>query len=196
MCPRAIYRTTVNNGSIREYTHRVGGNRKSYNQSTNADQISIETVFSIAIFCQCADKWQSKILFLNIFDLHSSIVLAFSIAAYPVWYSTVLEDLDKTCRSRTILMRKIVIIFLSISLNLCFWCSKELSHWDSSFEYPQHMFWLRNMNYDFQLHPYLKAFVAGGNFCCLLISFSNSLDPDQVRQNVSRDLDPKGLTLW
>ena len=30
------------------------------------------------------DKWQSKTLFLLIFDLRSSIVLAFSIAAYPV----------------------------------------------------------------------------------------------------------------
>ena len=40
--------------------------------------------------------------------------------------------------------RKIVIIFLSISLNLCFVCLKELSHLDDSFEYPQHRFWLRN----------------------------------------------------
>ena len=37
-------------------------------------------------------------------------------------------------------LRKIVIIFLSISLNMCFGCSKELSHQDGSFEYPQHMF--------------------------------------------------------
>ena len=27
---------------------------------------------------------------------------------------------------------------------MCFWCSKEPSHRDGSFEYPQHMFWLRN----------------------------------------------------
>ena len=27
---------------------------------------------------------------------------------------------------------------------MCFGCSKEPSQWDSSFEYPQHMFWLRN----------------------------------------------------
>ena len=40
--------------------------------------------------------------------------------------------------------RKIVIILLSISLNMCFGCSKESSHWDGSFEYPQHMLWLRN----------------------------------------------------
>ena len=30
------------------------------------------------------DKWQSKTLFPTIFDLRSSIVLTFSIAAYPV----------------------------------------------------------------------------------------------------------------
>ena len=39
---------------------------------------------------------------------------------------------------------KIVNILLSISFNMCFGCSKELSHWDGSFENPQHMFQLRN----------------------------------------------------
>ena len=39
--------------------------------------------------------------------------------------------------------RKIAIIFLSISLNMCFGCLREPSHCESSFEYPQHMFWLR-----------------------------------------------------
>ena len=34
----------------------------------------------------------------------------------------------------------VIIIFLSISLNMCFGCSKEPSHRDGSFEYPQHMF--------------------------------------------------------
>ena len=42
-------------------------------------------MFLIAICCQCGDKWLSKTLFLTIFDLRSSIVLAFSITAYPVW---------------------------------------------------------------------------------------------------------------
>ena len=45
----------------------------------------------------------------------------------------------------------IAIIFLSISLNMCFGCSKEPSHRDGSFEYPQHMFWLRNKKNNFQL---------------------------------------------
>ena len=47
--------------------------------------------------------------------------------------------------------RKIVNIFLPISFKICFGCSKirfgcskEPSHWDGSFEYPQHMFWLTN----------------------------------------------------
>ena len=34
--------------------------------------------------------------------------------------------------------------FLSTNFNMCFGCSKERSHWDGSFEYPQHMFCLRN----------------------------------------------------
>ena len=33
---------------------------------------------------------------------------------------------------------KIAVIFLSISLNMCFGFSKEPSHRDGSFEYPQH----------------------------------------------------------
>ena len=40
-------------------------------------------------------------------------------------------------------------IFLPISLNICFRCPKEPSHWDRSFEYPQHMFWLRNEKNNF-----------------------------------------------
>ena len=45
---------------------------------------SLETVFTIAICRKMGDKWQSKTRFLAIFDLRSSIILTFSIAAYPV----------------------------------------------------------------------------------------------------------------
>ena len=39
-------------------------------------------------------------------------------------------------------------------------------------------------------------FHARGNFCCLLITFANSLDPDQdQQQNVGPDLDRHSLTL-
>ena len=48
-------------------------------------------------------------------------------------------------------LRKIAIIFLSISLNMCFGCSKEPSHQYGSFEYPKHMFWLRNEKNNFKL---------------------------------------------
>ena len=42
-------------------------------------------------------------------------------------------------------------IFLPINLNMCFGCSKEPSHGDGSFEYPQHMFnlWLKNKKINF-----------------------------------------------
>ena len=52
---------------------------------------------------------------------------------------------------------KIVIIFIPINLNICFGCSKEPSYWDGSFEYPQHMFWLRNKEKSFQY-----ALLSGG----------------------------------
>ena len=55
------------------YTHRVGGNRERSSQSTNADQKSIETVFSIVICRQSGDKCQLKTLFLTIFYLGSWI---------------------------------------------------------------------------------------------------------------------------
>ena len=48
-------------------------------------------------------------------------------------------------------LHKIEIIFLSINKNMCFGCSKEPSRRDSSFEYPQHTFWLRNKKNNFQL---------------------------------------------
>ena len=35
---------------------------------------------------------------------------------------------------------------------------------------------------------------ASGNFCHLLITFANNLDPDQARQNVRPDLDPNCLS--
>ena len=40
--------------------------------------------------------------------------------------------------------RKIVNIFLPISINICLGCSKEPSHRDGSFNWPQRMFGLRN----------------------------------------------------
>ena len=43
---------------------------------------------------------------------------------------------------------------------------------------------------------WFNSFPASGNFCPLLITFANSLDPDQAWQNVGPDMDPNCLTLW
>ena len=51
--------------------------------------------------------------------------------------------------------RKIATIFLPSNLNICYCCSTEPYHWDCSFEYPQHMFWLRNKKIG--THIYLGA---------------------------------------
>ena len=71
-------------------SHWIGSNRKNSLQSTNRDQKLLETVFSMAICHQLGDKWQSKTMFLRIFDLSSSIVLTFSIVAYLVYVSVIL----------------------------------------------------------------------------------------------------------
>ena len=41
-----------------------------------------------------------------------------------------------------------------------------------------------------------NSFLTSGDFCRLLITFANSLDPDQDQQNVGPDLGPNCLTLW
>ena len=40
----------------------------------------------------------------------------------------------------------------------------------------------------------VNSFHASGDFCCLLITFANSLDPDQDPHHVGPDLDPNYLT--
>ena len=41
----------------------------------------------------------------------------------------------------------------------------------------------------------LELILANSDFHCLLITFANSLGPDQDQQNVSPDLDPNRLML-
>ena len=69
-----------------ETSHRIGGNRKRsyYNHRIDGSKIARNSVFDGHICRQSADKWQLKTLFLTIFDLHSSIVLTFSIAAISI----------------------------------------------------------------------------------------------------------------
>ena len=59
---------------------------------------------------------------------------------------------------RIVCAPKIAFNSLPINFKMCFGCSKEPSHWDGSFEYPQHMFCLRNKKiWLFSTHSYLKA---------------------------------------
>ena len=76
-------------------SHRVGGNRKRSKQSTNADQKSIETVFSIVICRLLGDKLAIENSVSNDFYLRSSIVFAFSIAVFPVWYQALRHNIRK-----------------------------------------------------------------------------------------------------
>ena len=63
-----------------------------------------------------------------------------------------IEYLQLKVKINNIFKHKTVNIFLPISHKICFGCSQEPSHWDGSFEYPQHMFWLRNKKINFSVH--------------------------------------------
>ena len=51
-----------------------------------------------------------------------------------------------------ILSIKLDFFSYSAVLTYVFGCSKEPSHWEGSFEYPQHMFWMRNKKNSVLLH--------------------------------------------
>ena len=53
---------------------------------------------------------------------------------------------------------------------MCFGCSKEPSHLDVSFKYPQHMFWFRNKNNNFQLHTLIRD-ANQSDFCGIILIF-------------------------
>ena len=80
----------------------------------------------------------------------------------PLYHGNYHGELEITCTTIGPVKqkkRKIAIIFLhvSISLNMCFGCSKEPSHRYGSYEYPQHMFWLRNKKNNFQLRTLIRG---------------------------------------
>ena len=61
---------------------------------------------------------------------------------------------------------------------MCFGCSKEPSHGDASFEYPQHMFWLRNKKNNFS-YALLSGGLYLGWISQMLVKIGNREDPDQ-----------------
>ena len=68
------------------------------------------------------------------------------------------------CLKETKYLSVKLIIFLPNSFNICFGCSKVPSHWDGSFEYPQHVFWLRKKKINFSVHTLILV-----NFACLFV---------------------------
>ena len=72
---------------------------------------------------------------------------------YAAFKMTLFQKLNSylKCGYYKLFQRIIAIIFLSIKLNMCLGCSKEPYHRGGTFEYPQHMFWLRNTKNIFQL---------------------------------------------
>ena len=67
--------------------------------------------------------------------------------------SSTINEVPSKGMITNIFQRTVVIIFLPISFNICFGCSKELFYEDGTFEHPQHMFWLRNKKFNFLLQP-------------------------------------------
>ena len=70
--------------------------------------------------------------------------------------------------------------------HLCLYEIGFLPMWETCTSHDYVTFWNNSLN----------SFPASGNFCRLLITFANSLDPDQALHLVGPDLDPNCLTLW
>ena len=68
---------------------------------------------------------------------------------------------------------------------MSFGCSKEPSHPNGSFEYPQHMFWLRNKKNNFLLHTLIwepalgleLGIISNFRYTCILVIEHNACPP-------------------
>ena len=75
------------------------------------------------------------------------------------------HSVSKGQLSKKIKQRKITIIFLSISLNMCFKCSKEPSHRDGSFEH-------HNICFDWEIRKIIFSYVLlSGGLCTRTMTF-------------------------
>ena len=96
---------------------------------------------------------------LSNYNLNSFLIHQASYSKGYQWYlmlREVLGSIRKIGRYPIKVSEVLVYIFLTISFNMFFGCSKEPYHWDSSFEYPQHMFWSKNKKFVFLLHTFNK----------------------------------------
>ena len=82
--------------------------------------------------------------------LYSEVCFGFNGYCNGLWNFFFLKTYDEINKN---VECKMVNIFLPMVLNICFGCSNEPSHLDGSFEYQQHMFWLRNMKLNLFTQP-------------------------------------------
>ena len=85
-------------------------------------------------------------------------------------------------------------IFFLFCLEIGFDISWKLSPKETICMKCQSLFSGKNKKKYFKI-SLLKFFPASGKLCRFLITFANSLDPDQAPQNIGPDLDPSCLTL-
>ena len=64
---------------------------------------------------------------------------------------------------------------------MCFGCSKEPSDQNSSFEYPQHMFWMRNKENSFPIRTLIWRPVPGTKILFRLFSHAPNRESDNSR---------------
>ena len=81
-------------------------------------------------------------------------------------------------------------LFLDHDLSFYFWIIEKIKKNLSTFDLSQG-FSQKGVSSSCSVFNSLPT---SGNFCNLLITFANNLDPDQARQNVGLDLDPNCLT--
>ena len=115
-------------------------------------QIKNKAFFAIGkLCCQCIFLsellYVKHILIVNL--LIKSMALDPSLKAVNVLVTSFLSTIGLVKQKNVCI--KLPFFILSISLNMCFGCSKEPSHRDRSFEYPPHLLWLRNNKNNFQL---------------------------------------------
>ena len=76
---------------------------------------------------------------------------------------------------------------------MCFGCSKEPSYRDGSFEYPQHMFWLRNKKTNFQLRTLIWGTDYTEFACIVLLMLLRVEDGWIVGWNDGSTMPPKKI---
>ena len=102
-------------------------------------------------------------------DTDICVFALFETCLYPQYLDTSLQKIEHVIGTvKQIFECRIAIIFSSISINTCFGCSKEPSHWDGSFEYPQQCFgWEIYFFFEIRTLVWRPAYAFGKQIRCL-----------------------------